>query len=55
MFHLNLYTANLRHDKGKVTINVLATSPESAKTKIMLAENCPESTIISLFTTKKQP
>lgn len=42
------YNVVVKHDKGKTTIKTSGSSEQAAKEKVMKAENCPESAIISI-------
>jgi hypothetical protein len=44
---LKHYTLKVKHDNGKVNLKTTASSEKEAKEKIMKAEGCPESAIIS--------
>jgi hypothetical protein len=44
----NLYRATLRHDTGKTTVSITASSAENAFELICKAENCPVSAIVKL-------
>lgn len=42
------FRVTVKHDEGKITFSVKASSEDSAKKMVMKAENCPESAIISV-------
>lgn len=54
---IEIYTATLTHDKGKINLTVISLSGEQgAKEQIMAAEGCPESAIVKIekINSKKQ-
>ncbi|MCT2561851.1 hypothetical protein [Chryseobacterium herbae] len=54
---IEIYTATLTHDKGKMSLTVISLSGEQgAKKQIMVSEGCPESAIIKIekLTAKSQ-
>jgi ferredoxin len=55
MTHINQYTVFVKHDSGKATFIVIASTEQVAKEKVMIAEGCPESAITKVRHTKKIP
>lgn len=55
MTHINQYTVFVKHDSGKATFIVIASTEQVAKEKVMIAEGCPESAITKVRHTKKYP
>ena len=55
MAHINQYTVFVKHDNGKATFIVIASTEQVAKEKVMAAEGCPECAITKVRPSKKIP